>query len=73
MGYSPPLPHLGVHPRPAGDVGALTSWGPVLLLAAGEAAPTSSHAPHEVWVFAYSSLAESRQLMASDWEAALPG
>lgn len=33
----------------------------------------SSHAPHEVWVPARSSLPESRQLLASDWEAALSG
>lgn len=38
-----------LHSRSAGVVGALTLWGPMLLLAAGEAAP------QEVWVTAYGS------------------
>lgn len=34
----------------------LTLWGPMLLPAAGEAVPTSSRAPQEVWVLACCSL-----------------
>lgn len=62
-----PLSPSEVHPYPTGDAGTLTSWDPVLLPAAGEAAPTSLAAPHELWVFVCSSLSESRQLLAWLW------
>lgn len=70
-----PLASLGVQPQPAGDVGALTPWGPLLLLAAGEAAPTVFPAPRDTpWGLGLClQQPEKRQLTSSDWDAALSG